>query len=88
MEIIYKWFIKDYENNPFWWIALLNDTLYLKNWFTEKIDWKYSDKKKKYYSKIDYKDNRWRFEFIVFKNNYIILWYTKIYEAQEWDISF
>lgn len=88
MEILYKWLLKDYSWEYFWWLSIIKDIFHIEDWFTQKIDWKYSEKKKKFYSKIDYKDNRWRFEFIIFKNWYCILWFTKIYKAQEWDLSF
>lgn len=87
MEIIYKWLIKDYNWKEFWWFAIINDSFYIEDENIWKIDWKYSEKKKKFYANKVYERN-WKYEFIIFKNWYIIIWFTQKYEAQEWDASF
>ena len=73
MEIIYKWLIKDYQPKDFWWFAIINNVFYIEDWFTQKIEWLYSEKKKKYYSKISFETLQNRYEFIIFKNDYLIV---------------
>ena len=88
MEIIYKWLIKDYQPKDFWWFAIINNVFYIEDWFTQKIEWLYSEKKKKYYSKINFETLQNRYEFIVFKNDYLIVLSDKKNLKQIDDIEF
>ena len=82
----YLWFIKDYKNPQ---ISLLKqwDKLFIND-FESKIKWLYSEKKKKFYSKINYETSINRYEFILFKNDYITILSDKKNLKQINDIEF
>ena len=88
MEIIYKWNLQDYEWEYFWWLDIVDNIFYIEDYNHWKINWKYSKKKNKYYAHkvINLWDEKWKF--ILFKNNYCIIWLTKKSEKQIDDLEF
>ena len=88
MDLIYKWYMKDYKGSDFWWFNIIDDNFYIEDKNILKIKWEYSKTKKKYYSHIYYDNQKWNFEFIIFQNKYILILFNKKKQIQDWDKSF
>ena len=90
MEIIYKWKIIDYK----WDLKLqirhdvTKEFFSVNDIFLIEIKRKFSEKKQKYFAKIQADIWESHYDFIVFKNWYIIIWKTIKYKKEEWDIEF
>ncbi len=90
MEIIYKWKIIDYK----WDLKLqirhdvTKEFFSVNDIFLIEIKRKFSEKKQKYFAKIQSDIWESHYDFIIFKNWYIIIWKTIKYKKEEWDIEF
>lgn len=89
MEIIYKWKLTEYKWNFNLKIKhdVTKEFFCINDWSLKEIERKFSEKKQKYYSKIQTDIWESRYDFILFKNWYVIIWETKKYKKEEWDIE-